>query len=280
MRPAARVTDPTLHGGPLLTGAPSVLINGKPAVRVGDAHLCPAHGMGPVVEGNVTVIICGAPASRWMDRCLCIGVTDSSAGSTGSGSSSGNGEAEAHAGGFKARAKRTPEGYTPAEDGRMGGKLSLVGAGEVSVGVDSEYGGTEVGVEVEGPSGEIKGGSPIPMPTGRDTGGITFGQRVRGSAAKVKVKVRERAGIDGVIEIDERTSGSRSVGSVSAPGDSPAGGWLFYDWEKGELRYGYWGKVGDWGMEKDVKIRIGGKKATGSIPNQIARGSDNVKIGG
>jgi uncharacterized Zn-binding protein involved in type VI secretion len=77
MPPAARVGD--MHvcpmvtgtvphvGGPVLpTGAPTVLIAGMPAARVGDMCTC----TGPpdsIVMGSATVMIGGAPAARLGD---------------------------------------------------------------------------------------------------------------------------------------------------------------------------------------------------------------------
>lgn len=76
MPPAARATD--MHvcplvtgvvphvGGPALPGAPTVLIGGMPALRVGDMLVC----TGPpdsVVKGSGTVLIGGMPAARLGD---------------------------------------------------------------------------------------------------------------------------------------------------------------------------------------------------------------------
>ena len=73
---AARLTD--LHvcpmvdgvkphvGGPIIIGAPTVMICGMPAARVGDAVTC----VGPpdvIAKGSMTVLICGMPAARMMD---------------------------------------------------------------------------------------------------------------------------------------------------------------------------------------------------------------------
>jgi uncharacterized Zn-binding protein involved in type VI secretion len=76
-QPAARVSD--LHtcpmitvlvphvGGPILPpGAPTVLIGGLPAARVGDLATC----IGPpdaIVLGSMTVLIGGQPAARMGD---------------------------------------------------------------------------------------------------------------------------------------------------------------------------------------------------------------------
>lgn len=78
MPPAARVSD--LHtcpmvtvlvphvGGPILPpGAPTVLIGGLPAARMGDMATC----VGPpdvIVRGSATVLIGGKPAARMGDN--------------------------------------------------------------------------------------------------------------------------------------------------------------------------------------------------------------------
>jgi uncharacterized Zn-binding protein involved in type VI secretion len=77
--PAARLTDmhtcpmltpglpPIPHvGGPIVMGAPTVLIGSLPAARVGDMVVC----VGPpdsIVKGSATVLICGMPAARMGD---------------------------------------------------------------------------------------------------------------------------------------------------------------------------------------------------------------------
>lgn len=77
--PAARITDmhtcpmvtpglpPIPHvGGPIVAGAPTVLIGSLPAARVGDMLVC----VGPpdsIVKGSSTVMICGMPAARMGD---------------------------------------------------------------------------------------------------------------------------------------------------------------------------------------------------------------------
>lgn len=80
MPPAARVTD--LHQCPMVTpglppiphvggpitgpGAPTVLIGGLPAAKVGDIAVC----VGPpdvIIKGSATVLIMGLPAARMGD---------------------------------------------------------------------------------------------------------------------------------------------------------------------------------------------------------------------
>ena len=77
MPPAARITDmhvcpmfsgPVPHtGGPVLPpGAPTVLIGGLPAARVGDMLVC----TGPtdtIIQGSATVMIGGMPTARMGD---------------------------------------------------------------------------------------------------------------------------------------------------------------------------------------------------------------------
>ena len=78
MPPAARLTDmhtcpmvnpgPVPHvGGPVIgPGAPTVLIAGMPAARVGDMAIC----VGPpdsIAMGSATVLIGGMPAARMGD---------------------------------------------------------------------------------------------------------------------------------------------------------------------------------------------------------------------
>ena len=74
--PAARLTD--MHvcpmitvlvphvGGPIIMGAPTVLIGALPAARVGDPAVC----VGPpdiIALGSFTVLISGMPAARMGD---------------------------------------------------------------------------------------------------------------------------------------------------------------------------------------------------------------------
>ena len=81
-KPAARLGDPTAHGGAIIVGCSTVLIGGQPAARVGDMHECPAvtpghppipHVGGPIIMGSPTVIIGGMPAARMTDIAMCTG---------------------------------------------------------------------------------------------------------------------------------------------------------------------------------------------------------------
>jgi uncharacterized Zn-binding protein involved in type VI secretion len=79
MPPAARIGDmhtcpqvtpgtpPIPHvGGPIVMGAPTVLIGKIPAARIGDTCVC----VGPpdaIAKGSASVIIAGVPAARMGD---------------------------------------------------------------------------------------------------------------------------------------------------------------------------------------------------------------------
>jgi len=85
-KPAARMGDPTAHGGSIVAGFPTVLIGGQPAARLGDMHVCPLatpgtppipHVGGPITLGSVTVLIGGQPAARMGDMATCVGPPDS-----------------------------------------------------------------------------------------------------------------------------------------------------------------------------------------------------------
>ncbi len=86
--PAARMGDPTAHGGVIAAGCMTVLIGGKPAARAGDMHTCPMvnptvppappppHVGGPIAMGSPTVLIGGMPAARVGDTATCAGPPD------------------------------------------------------------------------------------------------------------------------------------------------------------------------------------------------------------
>ncbi len=75
---AARVFDQTNHGGFVIgPGALSVLIGGMPAAVMTDMHSCglppDTHPLtaSPFTQGSATVFIEGKPALRVGDACLC-----------------------------------------------------------------------------------------------------------------------------------------------------------------------------------------------------------------
>ena len=73
IHPAALVPTPVPHPAlplPILVGAPTVLIGGKPAARVTDTTKictlpsCVPGGPGMIAKGSLTVLIAGLPAAR------------------------------------------------------------------------------------------------------------------------------------------------------------------------------------------------------------------------
>ena len=79
---ALRISDPTVHGGQIVVGFPTVLIGGMPASRVGDMHVCPMvtgvvpHIGGPLVTGAWTTLTGSSPQSRATDMLICVGPPD------------------------------------------------------------------------------------------------------------------------------------------------------------------------------------------------------------
>ena len=60
-----------------------------PAARIGDMHTCPMvtatvpHVGGPIVVGAPTVIVAGMPQARIGDMCVCVGPPDTIAAGSG-----------------------------------------------------------------------------------------------------------------------------------------------------------------------------------------------------
>jgi uncharacterized Zn-binding protein involved in type VI secretion len=91
MPAAARQGDagvPHCSGYTIASGSPTVLINGRPAARVGDTsapHLKPAHGTcvthtASIDNGSATVLINGQPAARVGDSLAgCTSIAQGSA---------------------------------------------------------------------------------------------------------------------------------------------------------------------------------------------------------
>jgi uncharacterized Zn-binding protein involved in type VI secretion len=75
---AARVGDPTVHGGVVTgPGVATVLVGGQPAAVVGDLHSCPVPPstghlpVSPFTAGSATVLVGGRPALRAGDPAGC-----------------------------------------------------------------------------------------------------------------------------------------------------------------------------------------------------------------
>jgi uncharacterized Zn-binding protein involved in type VI secretion len=78
MPPAARLTEQTGHPGLVAgPGVPNVIIAGLPSAVVGDTHIClmpptaGPHPPAPFPSGSTTVLIGGRPALRMGDVSSC-----------------------------------------------------------------------------------------------------------------------------------------------------------------------------------------------------------------
>jgi len=72
-RPQARLGDISSHGGVIVTAARRTFVNGRPAARMGDLHVCPLpfHGVTPICTGDLDTFIEGRPAARVGDVAGC-----------------------------------------------------------------------------------------------------------------------------------------------------------------------------------------------------------------
>lgn len=129
-KPAARLTDPTAHGGMISgPGVPTVLIGKMPAATLGDMHVCPMvtpgvppipHVGGPITLGSTGVLIGKKPAARMGDLAVCVGPPSSvimgcptvMIGEVGSGSQAGSAGSAAAA---KAASLSGPKAVNPVK---------------------------------------------------------------------------------------------------------------------------------------------------------------------
>lgn len=72
-RPFIVLGDTTDHGGVVVGASQVSLTHDKPIARVGDQVTCPrrGHGTTVIVTGDPTMIIDGSPAARHGDKCAC-----------------------------------------------------------------------------------------------------------------------------------------------------------------------------------------------------------------
>jgi uncharacterized Zn-binding protein involved in type VI secretion len=72
MFPACRIGDmvrsiwPRIPDGPFYTGSPDTMINGRPAIRIGDNSV-----PGPAITGSPRTLINGIPAVSIIDQVFC-----------------------------------------------------------------------------------------------------------------------------------------------------------------------------------------------------------------
>lgn len=72
-RPFIVLGDSTDHGGTVIEASGVTDTHGKRIARVGDKVSCPIkyHGTAVIVSGDPTMIIDGKPAARHGDKCSC-----------------------------------------------------------------------------------------------------------------------------------------------------------------------------------------------------------------
>ncbi|MBR9878773.1 MAG: PAAR domain-containing protein [Gammaproteobacteria bacterium] len=73
MQPIVLKGDRTTHGGIVLEGAATTLVNGRHVARVGDRVSCPTdgHSVAFITSGDDTTLVDGKPVARHGDRCSC-----------------------------------------------------------------------------------------------------------------------------------------------------------------------------------------------------------------
>jgi len=106
-RPFIVLGDATDHGGSVIEASVMSDTHGKGIARVGDRVTCPrpGHGTTVIVTGDPTMIIDGQPAARHGDKCACGAILISSqAVSTLGGGGGGSGASGAATGGAVATA--------------------------------------------------------------------------------------------------------------------------------------------------------------------------------
>lgn len=72
------IGDTTDHGGVVISGSPTHLIDGKPMARLGDQVNCPErypdetpHGVNNIIEGEPTCLLNGIPAALHGHKTAC-----------------------------------------------------------------------------------------------------------------------------------------------------------------------------------------------------------------
>lgn len=83
--PVARVGDATVHGGAIVQGDPTLLVDGMPVATVGSMHVCPMvnpgtppppHVGGPVTQGVPWFTVNGRAVATVGCVCVCCGPPD------------------------------------------------------------------------------------------------------------------------------------------------------------------------------------------------------------
>ena len=73
MPAVARIGDPSDHGGSIVSGSSTRLVDGKQCARVTDMHSCPrpGHGTTPITTGSPSTNVDGHPIARVGSKVGC-----------------------------------------------------------------------------------------------------------------------------------------------------------------------------------------------------------------
>jgi uncharacterized Zn-binding protein involved in type VI secretion len=116
-RPFIVLGDTTDHGGVVVGASQVTLTHNRPIARVGDQVTCPkkGHGTTVIVTGDPTMIIDGQPAARHGDKCACGATLISSQVVSTTGDGGGAGGAGVHADGHAVATRSDYPSSTSAE---------------------------------------------------------------------------------------------------------------------------------------------------------------------
>lgn len=313
MEPAARKSDPTIHGGEITNGSNNVQIGGKKAARVGDSHTCPLHGAGIIAKVKRSVYINGRVAARKQDACLCETIQPMFHQAFLS-DSDGDGTNDTAQAAFSVLRMRN-EAYGdvgPLEFGAQHNLDSMYGQGKIGATVDTAgnvkgsgaNASLEAGLKKQGAGFTVgmagdKGRNPLLSVHGeydvlhaggnadilRDDDGSRVGlvQVVGGTAELVGGNAEVKSALpipftSGTAQVKANVSGSL--------GTAPGGGlglWLYYDKKEKRVHFGFLidleAIIAGAGVNLDFSVgqKYGGAEQVG--PNFISGGFDSVLIG-
>lgn len=281
MKPAARITDMTMHAGKITTGCPSVLIGGLRAARVGDGHECPVHGKGKITTGCGSVIVGGSFASRIGDLAGCATESTLARVAPGKAKAEGGGQAK----------KRRLEGEHKGSGFRvneilLGGKgkgsgKALVGEageaevfverveGEVYFGPPDDYGANPLySASLEGTVGSAEAKGDALFGDDGNRVGVGVVAKAGANAAGIKGKQKSTFGFGGYnIQLRGEMEGSEGVGAG-------LGHWGYYDRREERVHFGAFGTLKAFaGLELLGDISIGKAYPPGEKPVTDLKGT-------
>jgi len=66
-----RLGDKTTHGGVVIQASPFTDSGNIKVARIGDLVACPGHGPCPIITGDPTMLVDGKPVARHGDKTAC-----------------------------------------------------------------------------------------------------------------------------------------------------------------------------------------------------------------